>query len=56
MFSTFAVYIIIFMHCMYVCLNNIHVAVCPLIVIHPFLHEFPVVSLMSSVMAVWSLV
>ena len=38
---TFAVYVIIFMH----------VAVCPLIVMHPSLHEFPVVSPMSSVMA-----
>ena len=36
----------------YVCLNNIHVAVCPLIVMNPSLHEFPVVSPMSSVMAV----
>ena len=42
----------------YVCLNNVHVSVCPLlyVVMHPSLQEFPVVSLMSSkVMVVWSL-
>ena len=33
-----------------------HVAVYPLIVMHPSLQEFPVVSLMPSEMAVWSLV
>ena len=48
MSTTFAVYVIIFMH----------VAVCPLIVMHPSLQEFSaaVVNLMSSMVAVWSLV
>ena len=35
---------------------GLRVAMCPLIVIHPCLLEFTVVSPMSSVMAVWSLV
>ena len=48
--------LVIIISLQYVCFNNMHVAVCPLIVMNPSLHEFPVVSPMSSVMAMYSLV